>query len=50
VVIRLATADDPPRQLALGSDAYVRIEEQLMRQLGELRQWQTWSTSTDFAS
>lgn len=50
VVARLVTVDDPPRQLALGSDAYVRIEEQLMRQLGELRQWQTWSTSTDFAS
>ncbi|MGO1944814.1 MAG: oxidoreductase [Ancrocorticia sp.] len=48
VIIAAAEADDPPRLLLLGPDAYEKVVASLNADLAEVAQWQDVSCSTDF--
>ena len=47
-IIAVASADNPPLRLVLGSDAFARAERTDEARLAELRAWRETSTSTDF--
>ena len=49
-ILAVASTDDPPLRLVLGSDAYARAEHTDEARLAELRAWRETSISTDFPS
>ena len=49
-ILAVASTDDPPLRLVLGSDAYARAEHADEARLAELRAWRETSISTDFPS
>src|ERR1700684_704984 len=48
VIIQIASLDEPPRRLLLGSDAYAAAEKNDLARLEEARIWKKLSVSTDF--
>jgi NAD(P)-dependent dehydrogenase (short-subunit alcohol dehydrogenase family) len=49
-VLAVAEEEEPPLHLALGSDCYTRLRQELEGQLAELEQWSHLTLSTDFPS
>lgn len=50
VIVEVATLDEPPFRLQLGSDCVARIESKLSDMHRELEAWRKWAVSTDYGS
>jgi NAD(P)-dependent dehydrogenase (short-subunit alcohol dehydrogenase family) len=47
-ILAVVDAQEPPLQLALGSDCYERLSEELGRQVADLERWSHLTLSTDY--